>query len=216
MNVLDLIEHQRIVNQKPMVAVTLAAVPHANTPVILALHWHGFVEVPLIAGGQTVLFEPIQSSILQVNAPWNRCEDLDNALLEAAWEMGAWNVERIQAAPHGRPGANQAETTAARNAFGLADGFADGFAGHRSPYMAEAPDADDLVDAAARSGYVHWLFRPVMGGVWPATLDDVTLESGGYRNPSCPQVSKPIIDARDRRTALREVYPLGKSGKFLH
>ncbi len=212
MNVLDLIEHQRIVMQKPIVAITLAAVPHANTPVVLALHWHGFVEVPLIAGGQTILFEPVQSSVLQVNAPWDRCDDLDNALLEAAWELGAWSLERIQAAPPGRPGADQAEATAARNAFGLADVMA----GIRSPYLTEAPDADDLVDAAARSGYVHWLFRPVLGGVWPATLDDVTLESGGYRNPSCPQVSKPIIDVRDRRTARREVYALGKSSKFLH
>ena len=38
MNLLGLIESQMISNRLPLVAVTLAAVPHTNTPTVLTLH----------------------------------------------------------------------------------------------------------------------------------------------------------------------------------
>ncbi len=44
MHLLDQIETQLVSNRLPLVAVTVAAVPYANTPVVLTLHWHGFVE----------------------------------------------------------------------------------------------------------------------------------------------------------------------------
>ena len=47
MQLLDCIETQIISNRLPLVAVTMAAVPYANTPVVLTLHWHGFVETRL-------------------------------------------------------------------------------------------------------------------------------------------------------------------------
>ncbi len=212
MDFLDLIENQRLVNRLPIVAVTIAAVPHVNTPVILALHWHGFVGVPIVPGGQPVAFEPVQSSVLQVTAPWDSCDDLENSILEAAWEMGAWSLERTQAAPFQRPGADAAETTAAWNAFGKSDVLLC----EQSPFVAEAPDADDLLETAARSGYVQWLFRPVRGGLWPVASADITLEEDGHREPTCPLLGKPLADVRQCKTARREVYPLGKSIRLLH
>ena len=38
MQLIDLIETQLVSNRLPLVAVSLAAVPHANTPVVLTLH----------------------------------------------------------------------------------------------------------------------------------------------------------------------------------
>ena len=45
MELLEQIESQLISNRLPLVAVTVAAVPYANTPIVLGLHWHGFVEI---------------------------------------------------------------------------------------------------------------------------------------------------------------------------
>lgn len=212
MDVLEFIEDQLIANRLPLVAVTFAALPHGNTPVILALHWHAFVEVPLADGTEPVAFEAVPSSVLQVNARWDGCAELDNAILEAAWELGAWNLERTQAAPFRRPGADTTETTAAHQAFGKA-----GLMLNSQPaFVADAPDADDLIETAARSGYIHWLFRPVRGGLWAAPSDDITLEKGGYRNPACPLVSKPIVEPQQLRKRLREVYALGQSISLTH
>jgi len=47
MHLLDRIETQLISNRLPLVAISVAAVPYANTPVVLTLHWHGFVETRL-------------------------------------------------------------------------------------------------------------------------------------------------------------------------
>lgn len=212
MDVLELIEGQLIANRLPIVAVTLTAVPLANTPVILALHWHGFVEVQLAECSQPVAFQSVPSSVLQVNSHWDRCHDLDNALLEAAWELGAWNLERAQVAPFMRPGADCAEATFAQHAFGKSTVFVE----EQSPFVADAPDVDELIDMAGRTGYVQWLFRPVRGGLWQAPLDDVTLEAGGYRNPVCPLVGKPLVEAHRLTKSRREVYSLGRSVSVLH
>ena len=47
MQLLDRIETQLVSNRLPLVGITLAAVPYANTPVVLTMHWHGFVEIRL-------------------------------------------------------------------------------------------------------------------------------------------------------------------------
>ncbi len=205
MNLLDLIETQLISNRLPLVAVTLAAVPHTNTPVVLTLHWHGFVEVKLTEDSDTVAYQPVPSSSLQVNSRWDRFDDLDNETLETAWELGAWNLERTEAKPFQRPGADLNETTMGRHAFGSSTVMLDG----ESPFVADVPDADDLIEAAGRSGYIQWLFRPVRGGVWSEVAEDLTLEKGGYRNPTCPLISKPVIDPYRLREARRVVYPFG-------
>ena len=212
MNLLGLIESQMISNRLPLVAVTLAAVPHTNTPTVLTLHWHGFVEVRLTDDSETVAFQSVPSSALQVNERWDRFDDLDHEALETAWELGAWNLERIEAQPFFRPGAESHETVTGMHAFGASPIAIDG----DSPIVAEVPDSDDLIHAASREGYVQWLFRPVRGGLWADTADDVTLEAGGYRNPTCPLLSKPVAAAAFRARARKVIYPFGRSRKTLN
>lgn len=118
---LDLIESQLVANRLPIVAVTLAAVPHINTPVVLTIHWHGF------------------------------------------------EAQRIT----------------------------------------ETSDADELMETAGHSGYEQWLYRPVRGGLWSALANDITLESGGYRNSTCPLSGKPLVEAKRLRKTRKEVFPLG-------
>jgi hypothetical protein len=210
MNLLDLIETQLMSNRLPLVAITLAAVPHTNTPTVLTLHWHGFVEVKLTDDSAAVAYQPVPSSALQVNSRWDRFDDLDHEALETAWELGAWNLERFEARPFSRLGAATRETIDGMHAFGASPLAIDG----DSPFVADVPDSGDLIEAAGRSGYVQWLFRPVRGGLWSEVADDVTLQPGGYRNPPCPLLSeKPErrLTPRDRRW----VYQLGRSNKII-
>jgi hypothetical protein len=209
MNLLDLIETQLIANRLPLVAVSLAAVPHSNTPTVLTLHWHGFVEVKLAEDANAVASQPVPSSALQINQRWDRLDDLDNETLEAAWELGAWNLERLEARPFARVGADASETIGGMHAFGASPLSIDG----DSPFVADVPDSEELIDAAGRAGYVQWLFRPVRGGLWSEVADDDTLEPGGYRNPPCPVLSaapEQRITPRERRC----VYQFGRSNKL--
>jgi len=71
-------------------------------------------------------------------------------------------------------------------------------------------DAADLIEAAGRSGYVQWLFRPVRGGMWGEVSNDITLEPGGYRNPTCPLTTEPVMDTQRLRRPRKVVYPFGR------
>src|SRR5262247_189735 len=44
MHLMDRIEEQMAATQLPLFAITLAAVPCPDTPIILTLHWHAFVR----------------------------------------------------------------------------------------------------------------------------------------------------------------------------
>ena len=44
MQFLERIEGQIAATGLPLVGVTLAAVPCPDTPIILTLHWHGFIK----------------------------------------------------------------------------------------------------------------------------------------------------------------------------
>lgn len=209
MQLLDLIETQLISNRLPLVAVSLAAVPHSNTPTVLTLHWHGFVEIKLTDDANAVGYQPVPSSALQINSRWDQLTELDQAALETAWELGAWNLERVEARPFGRVGADARETIEGMHAFGTSPLAIEG----DSPFVADVPDSDDLIEAAGRSGYVQWLFRPVRGGLWSEVADDVTLQPGGYRNPPCPM----LADAPQQRPSPRDrrwVYQFGRSNKL--
>lgn len=209
MQLLDLIETQLISNRLPLVAVSLAAVPHSNTPTVLTLHWHGFVEIKLTDDANAVGYQPVPSSALQINSRWDQLTELDQAALETAWELGAWNLERVEARPFGRVGADTRETIEGMHAFGTSPLAIEG----DSPFVADVPDSDDLIEAAGRSGYVQWLFRPVRGGLWSEVADDVTLQPGGYRNPPCPM----LADAPQQRPSPRDrrwVYQFGRSNKL--
>ena len=208
MQLLDRIETQLVSNRLPLVGITVAAVPYANTPVVLTLHWHGFVEVRLadVTDANVVAYQPVPSSALQLNDRWDQLDQLENEVLDVAWELGSWDLARTEALPFVRPGASEQESLECMGAFGALPIAIEG----QPPIVAEVPDADDLIHAASRSGYVQWIFRPVRGGVWAEVAEDVTLQEGGYRNPPCPILPTP---ARVGRTLQprRVVYQFGRA-----
>ncbi|HEX7952878.1 MAG TPA: diguanylate cyclase, partial [Burkholderiales bacterium] len=100
MNLLETITEQISAQSLPLFAVTVAAVPCPDTPVILTLHWHGFIEEKIIEleDAEPVAFTPIPSLALQVNHRWSDLTTLDRAAMEAGWELGAWDVARAERA----------------------------------------------------------------------------------------------------------------------
>ena len=207
MHLLDRIETQLVSNRLPLVAITVAAVPYANTPVVLTLHWHGFVETRLVEDEEAgvVGYHAVPSSALQINERWDRFDQLENEVLDVAWELGSWDLARTEALPFVRPGATEQESLECMNAFGALPVAIDG----QPPVVAEVPDADELIEAASRTGYVNWLFRPVRGGVWAEVAEDTTLQEGGYRNPPCPYLASPPRVGRTRRSR-KIVYQFGR------
>ena len=207
MHLLDRIETQLISNRLPLVAITVAAVPYANTPVVLTLHWHGFVETRLaeVAEAGVVSYQAVPSSALQLNERWDRLDQLENEVLDVAWELGSWDLARTEALPFVRPGAPQQESVECMGAFGAPPLAIDG----QPPVVAEVPDASELIEAASRAGYVQWLFRPVRGGVWAVVAEDLTLREGGYRDPPCPYLPTPTRVGRTRRPR-KTVYQFGR------
>jgi hypothetical protein len=188
MELLDCINEQLTSNRLPLVGITVAAVRCPDTPVILTLHWHGFVKdrgAERDEGGATLTAVP--SSALQINARWSELGELELATMEAGWELGAWDVVRAERPPCMRPGAPGREAIECLNAFGQC----------ALPYQgaelveAEAPDADELIKLAAHSGYFCWQFRPVFGGLWREIRDDATLNADGKRDPQCPLSPEP-------------------------
>jgi hypothetical protein len=207
MDLLDRIETQLVSNRLPLVGITVAAVPYANTPVVLTLHWHGFVEARLaeVTDANVIAYQPVPSSALQINERWDGFADLENEVLDVAWELGSWDLARTEALPFVRPGATQQESLECMSAFGSLPLAIDG----QPPVVAEVPDAEDLIQTASRTGYVQWIFRPVRGGVWAPVAEDDTLEEGGYRNPPCPYMPSPTRIGRTRRPR-RIVYQFGR------
>ena len=212
MELLDRIETQLVSNRLPLVAITVAAVPYANTPVVLTLHWHGFVETRLadVSDANVVAYQAVPSSALQINERWDRFDELENSILDVAWELGSWDLARMEALPFVRPGACEQESVECMGAFGSHPLSLDG----QSPIVAEVPDAGDLIETASRSGYIQWLFRPVRGGVWADVAEDVTLEEGGYRNPPCPVLPAPTRAGRTRGPR-RVVYLFGRCPRLV-
>jgi hypothetical protein len=177
--------------------------------VILTLHWHAFLREKLaeVESAQAVSFKSVPSSALQLNARWEDLVTLDRATLEAAWELGAWDVARAERPSCMRPGADSSEALECLQAFGA---FPYGAQGDQV-VVADAPDADDLINVAARRGYLMWIFRPVHGGIWQEFADDATLNPDGTREPPCPVLPVPPCSDRPRRT----VYRFGVSGTGL-
>ena len=208
MQLLDRIETQLISNRLPLVGITVAAVPYANTPVVLTLHWHGFVETRLaeVPDADVVAYQSVPSSALQVNDRWDQLDQLENEVLDVAWELGSWDLARIEALPFVRPGASQQESVECMGAFGAPPIAIEG----QPPVVAEVPDANELIVAASRAGYLQWVFRPVRGGVWAEVAEDVPLQEGGYRNPPCPYLATPARVGRTLRPR-RVVYQFGRA-----
>lgn len=200
MDLLERIEEQMSATGLPLVGITLAAVPCPDTPVILTLHWHGFARER--AGGtegvQAPGYAPVPSTTLQLNERWQRLVAVDCAAMEAAWELGAWDVARAERGGCLRPGASSTEALECLQAFGA---FPCGLNG-AEVFIREAPDAGELVQFAAERGYLVWQFRPVSGGIWPAA-GDATLTPQGRRPPPCPHRPIPPRCDGSHRTVYR-------------
>lgn len=201
MQILDRIEDQMHATGLPLVGITLAAVPCPDTPVIMTLHWHGFIKEKLadIEEAGVVSYTPIPSSALQLNERWGDLVAVDRATMEAAWELGAWDVARAERPGCLRPGASSTEALECLQAFGS---FPFGINGNQV-VVSDAPDADDLVRLAAGRGYLMWIFRPVKGGIWAEYAQDATLTADGRRNPPCPHSPIPPTCGGKRKTVYR-------------
>lgn len=191
----------------PLYAVSLTAVPRADTPVLLFLHWHGFRR----AGARSSL-RPVPGSALQLNERWQALEEIDRAMLEAGWRLGAWDVEREEHRACNHVGASSREALECLQAFGE---HTDRRAAE-ALLLAEAPDREALLKAGAEKGYVRWQFRPVRGGLWAGTPGDETLCADGSRLPPCPVAPRPpAANARVERPVRRTVYRLGRITRLI-
>jgi hypothetical protein len=201
MRIVERIEDQMASTNLPLVGITLAAVPCPDTPVILTLHWHGFIREKLadIEEAETVSYTPIPSSALQVNDRWQNLVTVDRAAMQAGWKLGAWDVARAERPGCIRPGAASSEALECLQAFGA---FPYGINGNQV-VVSDAPDADDLVHLAADRGYLLWVFRPVKGGIWAEFADDATLDPKGTRSGLCPHRPIPPKCDGKRQTIYR-------------
>ena len=201
MELLDRIEDQVNATGLPLFAITVAAVPCADTPVILTLHWHAFIKEKLadLPTAEAVAYTPVPSSALQLNERWSDLSTVDRAAMDAAWELGAWDVQRAERPACSRPGAESREAFECLQAFGA---FPYGLH-NQQMVVANAPDTDDLVEVAARRGYLMWMFRPVRGGIWGEYADDATLTDDGRRNGPCPLAPIPPTCDGCRKTVYR-------------
>lgn len=208
MRILEMISGQAGAMRLPLYAVTVAAAARVDTPVVLVLHWHGFArETPLASAAVPTTTWPVPCSVLQINQPWHAFDALDTAALEAAWQLGAWDVERVAMRPWQRLGAPAGEALAGHRAFG---DYPDADPGCE-PAIVEAPDRDDLLALAGRRGYLRWLFRPRSSGLWrELEEDDITLQ-GDTRTTPCPVAPRGF----DGRVPSRVVYRLGRGSRLI-
>ena len=181
----------------PLISVTLTALPRRRTPLLLMLHWHGFRREQ--ASGHAATLQPIPSSALQITEDLLDLERADHLMLDAAWRLGAWELDREERRGCNTVGASEREALECRQAFGddPLGGLGD------THLVAEAPDREDMMRLGARVGYVRWSFRPVRGGVWQATAQDDTLGGDGGRQPPCPVGTTPPAGQRTGRTRYR-------------
>lgn len=182
----------------PLYAVTVTAVPRADTPLLLILHWHGFRREAPSGPDQRAAIQPVPGSALQLNDRWNALETIDAAMLDAGWQMGAWDVEREVRRACTWIGASDREALECRQAFGEHP-----MVGPEMHLADEAPDRADLMHLGAAVGYVRWKFRPARGGLWGETADDDTLAPDGSRQPPCPVMPEAPRDGRESHTFYR-------------
>jgi len=191
----------------PLYAVSATRANAPETPLLLFLHWHGFRRAtPLQLPGVELPARAVPSSALRFDGPWASVSEPEEALLDAAWRLGAWHVERLQQRGCNSPGAPASEAFACRVAFG--DNPAD-YPDH--PVLgADSASRQQQMALAARKGYQQWLFQPVKGGLWAGVgpADDSLSEDGG-RASDCPV--RPLPPAPGQRL----VYQLGRIERLI-
>jgi hypothetical protein len=140
MEFLDAIESQMVSNRLPLAGISIAALPCTDTPLVLSLHWHGFIEHETETElGRRFSYEAVPSSCLQVTRRWRELRDLEHAVMDVAWELGSWDLTRHEMRPCMRPGAPTQEAIECHMAFG-----------QPHPYVeAELAPVSEVQDAAA-------------------------------------------------------------------
>ncbi|HYD33048.1 MAG TPA: diguanylate cyclase [Methylophilaceae bacterium] len=200
MQILDKITDQISSVRLPLYAVTLTAIPRYDTPLLLMLHWHGFRrELIVNLPGITSSLHSVPGSALQLNERWQDLESVESAMLDAAWQLGAWNVERDERRGCNYIAASEREALECRQVFGEHPLF-DADELH---LIAETPDREDLMHMGARVGYIRWQFRPVVGGLWQSIAEDDTLNADGGREPPCPISPQPPRGGKASHTTYR-------------
>lgn len=202
MDILTSIQAQIDVVRLPLYAVSVSAVRSPDTPLLLLLHWHGFRPEAQRERAGRPRRAAVPGTALQLNSRWHTLEEIEGAMLDAAWQLGAWDLERSVRRGCGEVGASAQEAHECRQAFGD-NPLAPGSDAH---LVLEAPDRDELMQAAARRGYVRWLFRPVRAGLWRAIAEDDTLNAEGGRTPPCPVMPRQVGEPG----RAPQVYRLGR------
>lgn len=207
MDIFDMVSEQIDTVGLPLFAVSVSVVTGLNTPALAILHWHGFRRTtPLALPGVKIPHRPVPASAIELHRPWREFEAMEASLIDAAWQLGAWELERIERRPCSTIGASAREALACRQAFG---DYADG--GANEHLVDEGANRDGLMHMAADKGYVRWLFRPVKGGLWRELREpDDSLQKDGGRRPPCPVRPLPRSGA-----GARTVYRLGRIDRIL-
>jgi hypothetical protein len=207
MHVFDAVSAQISAMGLPLFAVSATRANWPDSPLLLFLHWHGFRRAtPLQLEGVTLPARAVASSALQFDDPLTSSVAAEEALLDAAWRLGAWQLERLQLRACNTAGAPAGEAFACRLAFGdNAAGYPD------EPVLGGEPDARrEQMELAARKGYLQWLFQPIKGGLWKGIgpADD-SLSIDGGRPSDCPLRPAPL--GMDKRV----VYQLGRHDRLI-
>lgn len=216
MNIARLITEQQAVVGSPLFAVSLVAVRCADTPVMVLLHWHRLQTATPLLPGLVPQIRSLPGSAIQVNERWQRLAQVEEAALEAAWQTGAWDLQRTTHRACNLPTSSATEATEWRRAFG--DYRLDVDDSREHLLDDGAPDRAELMALAARRGFTRWLFRPVAGGLWRQTADDITLRADGSRLPPCPVGSEGgLADARTLRRSpvSRTTFRLGRGAGLI-
>jgi hypothetical protein len=91
--VLERIEDQISATGLPLLASSGGV--RTRTPVILTLHWHAFIREKLLRPGRRAGIVHTRAQFcMQLNERWRDLVAIDRAAMEAAWELGAWDVAR--------------------------------------------------------------------------------------------------------------------------
>jgi hypothetical protein len=208
--ILDIIREQVEALRRPLAAVSLTTLPRKSSPLLLLLHWHGFLPQERTRSPSSPpvhLQAPLPSSALQLSPPWDGLGQVDSLMLAAAWRMGAWDLTREHRRGCSAVGAPMREAVECRQAFGDNPLAPD----DETHLIAEAPDRLEMRDIAARLGYIRWLFRPVAEGLWRSAGTDDSLSPDGSRELPCPIEPHP----RSLGTDSRHRYQLGRVDRIL-
>jgi len=201
MHIFDAVTAHSSAMNLPLYAVSATRADWPGASLLLFLHWHGFQRATALQlPGVPLPARAVASSVLQFDGPASDGTAGEEALLDAAWRLGAWQLERVQQRGCNTAGADLSEAYATRLAFGEnAAGYPD------EPVLGADPEARlEQMQLAARKGYLQWLFMPSKGGLWAGIgpADD-SLGADGGRHSDCPVRPSPPAPGQ------RVVYQLG-------